>query len=449
MLDLEDELRAVLRERSADAPASPEFAARIDRRLHANVRTRRIVAAALTAAVVTGAALTTGALVGRHHGNSVSTTATPGPTTTARPAVQVQPGEWAAIADPPMSDAYASVWTGSELVVAFRAPNIRFAAYDAAHDSWARIPDPPIEIVAPFTSDSTMAWTGTTLLVWGYENHGGDTFSGHHRLLSYDPASDRWTQLASPPIDTLIQAHPVWTGRELLVWGGNFNGELAPATGLAYDPATNHWTRMPTAPLSTREDPTIVWTGQELIVWGGLTANANGQPDTNEGAAYDPDTNAWRPLPKSGLPPMELAAAAWTGREMIALGSAVGGQTGQNGPDVGAAYNPTTNQWRPIATTPLAEREQMSSTWTGHELIVWGGLSFSGFRHTLADGAAYDPATDTWRMLATSPLGSRLGASMTTTGDGLVVVVGGNGPSTAANASNGEPPAPGAAAYRP
>jgi hypothetical protein len=445
MLDLEDELRTLLHERSADAPVPPDLAARIDRRLRANMRTRRIVAAALTAAVVAGAALTTAALVARRHDNSVRTIATPGPTTTARSAVQVQAGQWATIAEPPMTGAYASVWTGTNLIVAFRAPtNVRFAAYDPAHDSWVRIPNPPIDILADFTADSTMAWTGSTVLVWGYENHGGDTFSGHHRLLSFDPDTGEWTQLPSPPIDTLIQAHPIWTGRELLVWGGNFNGEFAPATGLAFDPATSRWTVLPAAPLSTRENPTIVWTGHELIVWGGLTDNPQGNADRYEGAAYDPDTNTWSPLPSSGLPAIELAAAAWTGHELVVLGSAA---AGQSGPDVGAAYDPTTNRWRPIAATPLSQREQMSSTWTGHELIVWGGISFAGSRGTLADGAAYDPTTNAWRMLAASPLGSRWGASMTPTGDGLVIVVGGYGPTNPVTGD--EPVATGAAAYRP
>ena len=108
-------------------------------------------------------------------------------------------------------------------------------------------------------------------------------------------------------------------------------------------------------------------TGHELLVWGGLTADQQTKPDRYEGAAYDPDTGAWRPLPASGLPLMELAAAAWTGREMVVFGAAAAGGAG---PDVGAAYDPTTNRWRRIALTPLSQRQQMSSTWTGHELIV-------------------------------------------------------------------------------
>ena len=133
----------------------------------------------------------------------------------------------------------------------------------------------------------------------------------------------------------------------------------------------------------------------------------------------------------------------WTGSEVVVFGAAVGADASA---DVGAAYNPTTNHWRDIAATPLSPREQMAYAWTGHELVVWGGIGFGGGRQTRDDGAAYDPATDSWRMLADAPLESRWGSTMAWIDD-LLVVAGGYGPSAPALSS--EPPATGAAAYRP
>jgi hypothetical protein len=436
MLDLETELRTALRDATSGVHAPADMETRITRRLRAKRRMGRVVAALVAAAVITGAALTAGALIAHRSDNSIRSIAPPEP---QRVLLEVPAGHWAPIASPPMTDAYASVWIGDELVVAFRAPNVRFAAYDPRLDLWSRIPDPPIEILADFTGDSTFVWsTGQGLLVWGYENHGVSTFSGHHRLLSYDPGTRRWKQLANPPIEPLIQAHPIWTGRELIVWGGNFNGELAPAQGAAYDPATNRWRRIATAPLSTRENPTIVWTGREMIAWGGLTNEQQAKPDRFEGAAYNPDANTWRPVAASGLPPMELAAAAWTGREMVVFGWPV---TGGSRPDVGAAYNPATNTWRPIATTPLSQREQMAFTWTGREMVVSGGLS-SG--RVLGDSAAYDPASNRWRMLPPAPIPPRFSATMAWTGQ-FVILTGGSSEAATAPA----PGVPGAAAYRP
>jgi hypothetical protein len=444
MLDLEDELRSVLHDRSDALRASDDLDARIVGRVRTKVRARRLTTALVSLAVIAGAAAVTTGVV-RHNDRGPTLTVIPGPANEPgqHAGLAVEPGRWATITEPPMTGAFASVSTGRELVVAFQQSRVRFATYDARTDAWGAVPDPPIEIQEPFTDSSTFVWTGSTVLVWGYENHGSSTFSGHHRLLAYDPAAKQWTRLADPPIAPLIQAHPVWTGHELMVWGGNFNGENALAQGAAYDPTTDHWRAIASAPLSTRENPMIVWTGHEMIVWGGLSNGKATAADRLEGAAYDPTTDTWRELPASGVPAMELASTAWTGSEMIVFGAGVGAFAAA---DVGAAYNPLTNRWRDIAATPLSPREQMASAWTGHELVVWGGIAFGGGRQTRNDGAAYDPATDTWHVLADAPLESRWGSTMAWI-DGLIVVAGGYGPSGAGLSS--EPAATGAAAYRP
>jgi hypothetical protein len=63
--------------------------------------------------------------------------------------------------------------------------------------------------------------------------------------------------------------------------------------GLAYRPSTDTLRTFPEYPLREREFPVIVWTGHELIVWGGAkTALGNRivdpPPPLNNGAAYTP-----------------------------------------------------------------------------------------------------------------------------------------------------------------
>lgn len=59
---------------------------------------------------------------------------------------------------------------------------------------------------------------------------------------------------------------------------------------------------------------------------------------------------------------------------------------------------------------PLDVRGDAAVAWTGEELVVWGGdleafnMGLSGEDRSYADGAAYDPTTNTWRMLSESPL---------------------------------------------
>lgn len=66
----------------------------------------------------------------------------------------------------------------------------------------------------------------------------------------------------------------VWTGTEMIVWGGEGSGYVYLNTGGRYDPTTDSWT-----PTSTTNAPagryrhTAVWTGTEMIVWGGYNGS--------------------------------------------------------------------------------------------------------------------------------------------------------------------------------
>jgi hypothetical protein len=83
----------------------------------------------------------------------------------------------------------------------------------------------------------------------------------------------------------------VWTGRQVLVWGGltgSFQDQEIPPHGVAYDPAANRWSAMPMAPLRGRNNPTAVWTGRQMIVWGGTIPGPQKNTPAADGAAYRP-----------------------------------------------------------------------------------------------------------------------------------------------------------------
>ena len=58
-----------------------------------------------------------------------------------------------------------------------------------------------------------------------------------------------------------------------------------------------------------------------------------------------------------------------------------------------------------MSPSPLAAR-RTAGVWTGKELVIWGGRNIVDTKY-FTDGAAYDPATDKWRMLPPVNLSAR------------------------------------------
>src|SRR5438552_5208528 len=59
---------------------------------------------------------------------------------------------------------------------------------------------------------------------------------------------------------------------------------------------------------------TAVWTGSEMIIWGG-----SGLRD--DGARYNPSPDTWTPVSDNGAPlPRSNHVAVWTGSEMLVWG---------------------------------------------------------------------------------------------------------------------------------
>ncbi|HEU4899979.1 MAG TPA: hypothetical protein VFX88_20795 [Actinomycetota bacterium] len=277
-------------------------------------------------------------------------------------------------------------------------------------------------------------------------------------LLVQDPtpaqlAAGRWEALppmpATEPTRRLGPA-VVWTGRQLIVWGG---GTRAPtralADGAAYDPATRRWTSLPPAPEGQwlLGEETAVWTGRELLVWGGLTfpdpVGAPGLARRAAGVAYDPARRSWRLLPPL---PAQLRAltsehwTAWTGRELL-----VGGlEEAEAGGVTVAGYDPAANRWRRLPPSPGLTRgpghlQARSAVWAGSRLLVWSFWSDTARAATDESGVlprpdpepdgidvwAYDPASDRWTVLPPPPAEARravVNGSMTWTGRDLLLV---------------------------
>jgi N-acetylneuraminic acid mutarotase len=188
----------------------------------------------------------------------------------------------------------------------------------------------------------------------------------------YNPVIDSWlaTSTANAPSPRFLTT-AVWTGTEMIIWGGNDFGISLLYTGGRYNPSTNIWTptsvtgRIPEG----RFGHTAVWTGTEMIVWGG----EDEMNTLNSGARYDPSANSWV-LTSTGAGVPEARtwhSAVWADNQMIVWG----GITHMNDvTNTGGKYNPATNTWTATSTSGAPEgREHHTAVWTGTEMIVWGG----------------------------------------------------------------------------
>ena len=230
----------------------------------------------------------------------------------------------------------------------------------------------------------TAVWTGTEMIVWGggadnigYQNTGG----------RYNPSTDSWVATTTNGAPTKRFSHTaVWTGTEMIVWGGGTN-TTSLNTGGRYNPSTDTWiaTTTTNAP-DGRRAHTAVWTGSEMIVWGG------GPSDLNTGGRYNPSTDSWVPTTITGAPGRRSGhTAVWTGSEMIVWGGLYNAHIYLN---TGGRYNPSTDSWIATTTTGApAARDFHEAVWTGTEMIVWGGSAISGLLQT---GGRYNPSTDSW-----------------------------------------------------
>lgn len=183
------------------------------------------------------------------------------------------------------------------------------AAYEPGHNAWRRIAQPPM---AALVSPPAVFLNGELLLLLGGTVDGGEV-NGHSRPYEtggvYNLSRNKWRSHADPP------------QRKNETWPQVAMGDEVVMDGLAYNPRADSWRPLPDFPLAPREFPSVVWTGEELIVWGGAerpernvivdptpllaTAQPTGRRPTE---TSHPRRQAWpsadrASAPSEGLPP--------------------------------------------------------------------------------------------------------------------------------------------------
>jgi hypothetical protein len=213
-----------------------------------------------------------------------------------------------------------------------------------------------------------------------------------------------WTKMSAAGLAGRHSFGSAWTGTKLIVFGGFSSVGYANDGGI-YDPAADAWSFIPppSSSFSGRKFPVSVWTGTDLIVWGGIgPGDATAGVALSDGARFNLATylggggnNAWTSIAAPPAPfasGVEYSAAVWapTTHEMIVWGGLLG-----SGDDTkfGAAYDPASDRWRMLATSTLDLMEKASAVWVDTRVLIVGGIHDG---NTESFGAFYDPSADSW-----------------------------------------------------
>ncbi|HEU5179358.1 MAG TPA: kelch repeat-containing protein [Candidatus Polarisedimenticolia bacterium] len=321
---------------------------------------------------------------------------------------------------PSAREQHSAVWTGTRMIIWGGRANVGPSPtgggiYDPATDSWDLDLGVTPSVPSSLFSAATV-WTGTEMIAWGGIGPAGNVVSSGWR---FNPSSRTWAATSvTSGVPAARGGHSgVWTGSEMIVWGGTNTMGAALNTGGRYNPASDSWTptSLGAGVPAGRSFHRAVWSGSEMIVWGGIQNSTV----LNSGARYDPLSNSWIPMtPGPNTPAARQGhSALWTGSEMIVWGGATasGGLFASGG-----RYNPASDSWTAVGSGGLVPRSLHTAVWTGTEMIVWGGgAAMFPFLFT---GSRYNPSTDTW--IATSSQltpGPRLAHTTVWTGTELIV----------------------------
>jgi hypothetical protein len=157
--------------------------------------------------------------------------------------------------------------------------------YDPATESWASLPasGAPAPRYEPF-----VVCTTTGLLVWGGRDANGNALSSGG---VFDIASAKWRSISAVGAPSARSAPAdrggwgAFSGQRVALVGGlDDSGQIA-LDGGSYDPAADAWTPLPAWTSGVQHDGgSAVYTGRELLLWGG----SNGATPSSSGDRLHP-----------------------------------------------------------------------------------------------------------------------------------------------------------------
>ena len=216
----------------------------------------------------------------------------------------------------------------------------------------------------------------------------------------YDAETDTWSlgpPLPVPLHHTMVAAAE---GRLYLIGG---EGGNPGRDGLGFqdrvyvlDEEAGEW--VPRASM-----PTARSGGGAGVIDGKIYVAGGRPPRGHDFAVYDPRADEWTVLPDVPTQRNHLGVAAIDGRLYVA-GGRFGGGVGSEMTDVLEIYDPATNTWTTGAPLPARRAGVASVSANGCLYLIGGEGNEEDPRGIFDRNEAYDPATNTWHILAPMPV---------------------------------------------
>jgi N-acetylneuraminic acid mutarotase len=265
--------------------------------------------------------------------------------------------------------------------------------------------------------------------------------------LGQSTAPGTWTT-AAPTTIYRGEIGAIAVNGKIYVAGGAIPGVDAAPLFQVFDPGTKQWRDLAPIPKATSH-PGIAALNGKIYVAGGFTMNVHKNPLTLF-AEYDIASNSWRELaplpeplgsvglaaldgkihmvggrkpdgtttpahyvfdPKSGQ--WSMAARLPVSRDhigLLVLDGAIhvfGGRLNATVDNVGLhdVYDAKTDSWRSLAPMPTPRSSGAATVYRGLILYHGGECKDAAKRITFDEFEAYDPKTDTWKILPKAPTG--------------------------------------------
>lgn len=139
-----------------------------------------------------------------------------------------------------------------------------------------------------------------------------------------------------------------------------------------------------------------------IVTSCGPSNEDDSQKNQNESAnLIATSSDAWKKIETGLTAPAAriMHTATWSGQEVLIFGGIVGGLS-PGWTQSGGRYEPIADEWKTISTTNApTSRSGHCAVWTGTKMFVWGGEAEGSVK---GDGALYDPLGDSWTQVSTN-----------------------------------------------